>query len=170
MLDTQSLAWRYCKEMPEALSSPGIAVVSNQILVFGGYTSSGLSKTVLKYSPATDTWTNCQPMPISPYCYRGTAAVGNKVFIGSDGMSYFLQYDVPSDQWMEITKPVKPTSHCALVSHQGRILALGGSDGGCRDYVQSYDPSNKVWWLEKQTLPLPLGLHWAVVLSVPTSK
>ena len=172
MLDTQSLALRYCKEMPEALRSPGIAAVRNQILVFGGYTAAGdWSKTVLKYNPVTDTWTKCQSMPKSPDCYHRTAAVGNKVFIGQWNTSFFLQYDVPSDQWVEITTPVKTTWHHALGSHKGRILALGGlGDMEKSDYVQSYDPSNKVWCLEKQTLPLPLYDHWAVVLSVPTSK
>ena len=166
------LAWSYCKEMPEALSSPGVAVVSNEILVFGGFTAGGYSTVTLKYNPVTDTWTKCQPMPQSGNCYRRTATVGNKVFIGSSDMSFFLQYDVPSDQWMDITKPVNPTDNYALVSYQGCILALGGwdLDGYARDFVQSYDPSNEVWKLEKQTLPLPLYAHWAVVLSVKGNR
>ena len=168
VLDTHAryLSWDYCTEMPEALSEPGIAVVRNQILVLGGYTGRSLSNTVLSYNPATDTWTQCQPIPKPAYYYHQTAAVGNKVYMGSYDMSFFLQYDVPSDQWMDIKNPVKPTKYYALVSHQERILALGGYQNGDRkDYVQSYDPSSKVWRMERQTLPIALNDHWAAVLA-----
>ena len=172
-LDLDSCTWCECNEMPEALYDIGIAVVSDQILVIGGRTATGsISKQTDKYNFVTNTWTKCQPMQRTGIYFDRTAVIRNKVFVGNTAMSFFLQYDVPLDQWTELKTPPKETSHCALASKQGCILALGGSciDGEKTDYVQRYDPSNNTWTLEKQTLPLPLYMHSAVVLSVPKSK
>ena len=169
ILDLDSLTWSEGKAMPEALSSVGIAVVSDQILVIGGSTDyHSVSTRTDKYNPVTNTWTKCQPVPKQGCCYHRTTVTGNKVFVGQHDMSFFLQYNVPFDQWTELKLPPKQVSQCALVSKQDYVLALGGSiDGKKTDCVQRYDPSSKTWILEKQTLPLSLYLHWAVVLSMP---
>ena len=167
-LDLDSLTWCECCNMSEDLSNPGIAVVSNQVLLTGGRTDHGRSGHTALYDPVTDVWTACQPMQNSCDCYHHTAAVGNIVFVGSDDGSLFQQYNILTDQWSELQLPLKPTKNSAFVSHQGHILALGGHiDWHKKDYVQRYDPSNKIWKVENQTLPLPLNHHWALVLSVP---
>ena len=167
-LDLDSLTWCECCNMSEGLSNPGIAVVSNQIFLTGGWTDHGRSGRTALYDPVADAWTDCQPMPKACVCYHQTAAVGNMVFVESYDGSLFQQYNILTDQWSGLQAPLKPTTNSAFVSHQGHILALGGKIDNCeKDYVQRYDPSKKTWELEKQTLPLPLQHHWAFVLSVP---
>ena len=167
-LDLDSLTWCECCNMSVGLSNPGIAVVSNQILLTGGRTDHRLSRYTALYDPVTDAWTDCQPMQKSCDCYHQTAAVGSMVFVGSGDGSLFQEYNVLTDQWSELQLPLKLKKDSAFVSHQGHILVLGGCIDWCpKDYVQRYDPSNKIWELEKETLPLPLYGHWALVLSVP---
>ena len=81
-----------------------------------------------------------------------------------------MVYDVVTDQWSELSRPVKPVSKSAMVFFNGRLVVTGGRTN-CKDQdtVQTFDIENYKWWLEKNKLPLPLSSHAAIVAKVPQS-
>ncbi len=170
-LDLSTLSWTECRPLSQAVDAPGIAVVDKDILAIGGYTGKVWLKQTLKYNSRTGKWSQCQPMPKTGCVDASTAVVNRQVFVLDRDL--FLQYDVPTDTWTELSLPMKPSQCCAMVLKQKRLIALGGFDEEYKkpnDRVQTYDLASKTWKVEKSTMPVALLGHSAIVVKIPHTK
>ncbi|ELT96873.1 hypothetical protein CAPTEDRAFT_120806, partial [Capitella teleta] len=55
-LDMENLRWSRLPPLPHPVCQTCLAIVSNKLLVFGGFRAREENKTIEKYSPSTDTW------------------------------------------------------------------------------------------------------------------
>ena len=166
-LDLTSLSWLECEPMEHAIESPGVAATGKVILVTGGKTDEGWSAHTCKYDTEAGEWTKCQDILPTGNSSRSIVAFGRQVFVLHGDV--FMQYDVAQDQWSELHAPLKTYKNCALVLHQGCLVALGGygsNRGRRKDKVQTYDLTSKKWSIDNRTLPLGLVYHHAAVVEI----
>jgi N-acetylneuraminic acid mutarotase len=155
----QANRWVAAAAMPTARSELAtVAGSDGRVFAMGGYGGPDGSKlnTVEIYTPATHRWTTGAPMP--------TARSGLAATVGKDGRIYALGgavgavtagqspvataevYDPGRNRWAVIAP--MPTARWALTAAtgaDGRIYAMGGSNGGLLASVDVFNPSNNTW-------------------------
>ncbi|MBA3945644.1 MAG: LuxR family transcriptional regulator [Herpetosiphonaceae bacterium] len=158
------------------LTSPrkDFAVVDydNRLYVIGGTTSSGVSDSVERYDPVTNTWV---PLSMSnkPTPVTGVQAVvlGGRIYVPGGEQANgavsaaFEVYDPRNEHWQKLEDLPAPRSHYALAKVEGKLYLFGGWDGrqDAAD-VWSYDPASGLW--EKHTsLPTPRRNAGAAVID-----
>ena len=191
MLDLKSLSWSQCYGIPKACTWPGCAVVGRHIFIIGGFSwcneEEELSD-VFKYNTETDNWTKCEPVPEPSAASGRTEAIGCSIFVRIRNL--FFQYNVSEDQWIKLQSPLLPAIGGSVVQKQGLLYVLGGRHEDqnyqqkpwllsrldrqkCKiratdlhDCIQTYDPLQATWTIEKATIPLPLCCHRAVCVTL----
>jgi len=113
--DPATNKWTTKKPMPTARAYLAVAAVSNKIYAIGGITGGDLNNITYiygteEYDPATDTWTEKTPIPISivPFNYvlgnffMTGAAVNGKIYVAAGSSDEDLPtyiYDPSTDTW-----------------------------------------------------------------------
>ncbi len=82
--DPATDSWRARAPMPTPRSGIAAAVLADEILVFGGESTSGTFEEAEGYDPAADRWTEYPPMPTARHGL-GAAAVAGRVYVISGG-------------------------------------------------------------------------------------
>jgi N-acetylneuraminic acid mutarotase len=119
----------------------------------GAYSSTPL---VDAYSPATDSWTPLAPLITTRYLHTATKLDNGKVLVvggvllttttGTLLASAEL-YDPASNTWSPAGSLATPRSeHSAVLLANGKVLVVGGEDGGPPLYsAELYDPATNSW-------------------------
>lgn len=141
--------------MPTARNSMAVGEIDGIIYVAGGFQNkSGQLAVNEAYDPVDDNWTAKTPMPTARDT-RGTnnAVVDGKLYvIGGNARGQCTSvneaYDPATDTWM--TRAPMPTPRCnlAVVTFNGLIYAIGGTNtSGSLKYatVEIYNPPTDTW-------------------------
>jgi N-acetylneuraminic acid mutarotase len=130
---------------------------TDNVLLFGGYTSGGLSNETWLYDLSDDTWTQKSYGPSArEYHEMSTIYDDDKVvlFGGYDGNDYLDDiwvYDLNDDQWTQMSPFVKPSARkgheMATVYGTDEIVLFGGNESGTAlvDDTWVYDLSLDKW-------------------------
>jgi len=118
------------------------------------------------YDPATDSWTQLQPMP-TPRNHIGAAAVNGRIHVvlGRADGDYTLTaheiYDAATDTWAP--GPDVPTgrSGVAVLEHGGYVYTFGGErldepNERTFDDAERFDPRTNQW---ERLAPMPTARH-----------
>ncbi len=161
--DPASDSWTTKTPMPTPRGYLVVATVSNKIYAIGGITGGDLNnitylKATEEYDPASDTWTEKAPIPITAIPFNSVlgnffltgAAINGKIYVAvgySEGDIPIYIYDPATDTWTtgkSISKfNNEPYFSVASSSH---FYVLNG------DHFLQYSPSDDEW----RELPLPL--------------
>jgi N-acetylneuraminic acid mutarotase len=160
--DPSSDRWTTKAPMPTARAYLVVATVSNKIYAIGGITGGDLNditylKTTEEYDPASDTWTEKSPIPITVLApnnvlgnlFIAGAAVNGKIYVAvgySDGDVPTYIYDPATDTWSTGKSISKFNLQPYYATASGNNLYVSNGN----DFLQ-YLPSSDEW-LE---LPLP---------------
>lgn len=143
--------WQSRSPLPEARWGMAAASYEASFYLMGGETSTGVTGSVLRYDPLSDTWEQQTSMPV-PVSDVQAAVLGNKIYVPggrtADGkINNLLEvYDLESDRWEQRAKLPFPVSAYALVDFEGHLYLFGGFDG--KKYLNTvleYDPQNDAW-------------------------
>lgn len=152
---------------PPARNAHGLAVINNELYVYGGNGPAGALKDLWKYNPVQDVWT---PLVNSPKTFTsgGVAGLGNFLYaafgLEDDGWSRgLLRYDIIKNTWVGLAaQPGVAVQYPALVAIDNRLYLSGGySSAGSVRGLWIYDISSNTW-LTGASLPLGRYTHVAV--------
>ena len=150
--------WSAKASMPVGLHHVGIGVVGGRLYIIGGYKQSGLSvwgpvATVYAYDPATDAWSEREPMPTARGALSVTVHDGKLYAIGGyEGRANSAAveaYDPVRNSWSARAPLPTPRDHLATTTAAGKLYAIGGRLKG--DYhrnlsvTEVYDPLSDKW-------------------------
>jgi N-acetylneuraminic acid mutarotase len=156
------VAWRRKAPMPAPRAwANGAAVLNGKIYVTGGVSSSGTTKSVYRYDPATDTWVSKAPLPRAG-AGGGSAAIDGKLFVyvvfpvqgGYNSALY--RYDPATNSWIEREHPILSVEYPAVGAIGGKLFLVGGrrADGSLSQDLIIYDPKTDDWSIKaKMTYP-----------------
>ena len=114
--------WTTKASMPVGLHHVGIGVVGGRLYIIGGYKQSGLSvwgpvATVYAYDPATESWSECAPMPTARGALSVTVHDGKLYAIGGyEGRANSAAveaYDPVRNSWSVRAPLPTPRDHLA---------------------------------------------------------
>ena len=160
--------WQPLAPMPVARFGLAAAVYQEQIYVIGGETASGVTASVDRYDPVSNTWHDQTPKQ-TPVADISAAILEGKIYVpggrlGSGQVTDVLEvYDPRLDSWSQAAALPAPRSAYALVSFEGRLYLFGGWDGHA--YVKNvyvYNPRDDTWQ-ELPPLDTPRGSAGAAI-------
>jgi DNA-binding CsgD family transcriptional regulator/N-acetylneuraminic acid mutarotase len=156
--------WKTKAPMPTARSGMAVASYEGEIYAIGGGTAHGIDGTVVRYDPATDTWTRARSKP-TPVTDIQAAVVGGEIFVpggrtaSGQVVDVLEAYDPRQDSWTERAPMPGALSGYAMVAFEGKLYLFGGWDG--QRYLNttySYDPAQNTW---RGLTPMPTARAFA---------
>jgi DNA-binding CsgD family transcriptional regulator/N-acetylneuraminic acid mutarotase len=143
--------WRPRGVLPKPRSDFGAVTYDGKIYVLGGQAAGGVSASVERYDPASNTWSSLGDKP-TPATHVQAALVRGLIYVpggeGADGktLTVFEAYDPRNQRWQTLAPLPEPRSRYAVASVEGRLYLFGGWDGSrYRAEVFVYDPGNDTW-------------------------
>jgi parallel beta-helix repeat protein len=108
-------------------------------------------------------WSAKADIPLPTWGGASTALNGEIYYMGGipcfplvNPTSVLMKYDPASDSWFNLTDLPAPRAYLGAASANGRIYAIGGSEGNIsRSSVFEYDPTANSW-TSKSPMPIPL--------------
>lgn len=162
--------WEEKTRLPIAKSGVVTVAYNNQIYMVGGESEFGVTDSVERYNPDTDTWDNLTRKPTGVSDVSG-ALIGGKIYIPggrliSGELTDVLEiYDPLKDQWESGKSLPLSLSSYAAAAFEGKLYIFGGWDGEkFRDDVYEYDPETDQW-LGRSSMPTPRAYSGAAVSS-----
>ncbi len=161
---------------PEPLARPAVALGKDgRIYAFGGYDTAVLATTYI-YDPATNRWTRGAPMRVAREGARAVTLPDGRIAVLGGGIgcadnlcttgTVYDRVDVynpSSNSWAKLAPMTHPHYRFAAVLRDGRIYAIGGSDGAAAlASVDAYNPASNSW-AAAVALPRPLEAASAAV-------
>jgi len=163
---------------PEPLSRPAVALGRDgRIYAFGGYDTTVLATTYI-YDPATNRWTRGASMRVAREGGRAVTLPDGRIAVLGGGIgcadnlcttgTVYDRADVytpSSNSWAKLAPMPHPRYRFAAVPRDGRIYAIGGSNGAAAlSSVEAYNPASNSW-TAVANLPRPLEGSAAAVES-----
>ncbi len=126
------------------------AAQNGKIYVFGGKKGPFYINTVEEYDQATDTWSSKTPLSASKIGMGAVQAGNEKIYVigGYDGANYLNtveEYDTSNNTWAVKADMPTARSNLGVVYTDGKIYAIGGTDGSPLSTVEIYDPVLDTW-------------------------
>ncbi len=158
--------WQQRAPMQTARAGLGAAAVNDQIYVIAGETSEGITDSVERFDPTTDSWGSLAPKPTA-VADVGAAVVGGKIYVPGGRLdldqkriSNSLEvYDPRHDRWETRAPLPLPISAYALATFEGKVFLFGGWDGArYLNSVYKYDPEKDQW---SELTPMPTARAYA---------
>ncbi|PTL72416.1 hypothetical protein C1I63_05840 [Rathayibacter caricis DSM 15933] len=166
--DPATNAWITRTSLPEALKSPVADLIDGKIIVSGGRTASGATTKTWSGSTTATTSPSPSPSPTSgtaggwstgpalpiDLLDAGGAAIGTKIYVvdgkTSTGPKSSLRiFDTATSAWTTgAGLPGSAVENPAVVAHNGKLYAFGGSTGpfsGASRSLYRYDPATNAW-------------------------
>jgi N-acetylneuraminic acid mutarotase len=149
--DSRQQFWRTGQPKPVPVANMGAAVISDTVIVPGGYTSAGRATPIVEaYHPVSDTWTTLAPLPAPRLAYA-IAQYRGKVYVfgGSEGQGYedttFI-YDPQIGHWSSGAPLPIGRGFAAAATLGDAIYVVGGyADGHELDRCDRYLPRADKW-------------------------
>lgn len=151
ILDTATQRWRTGQSKPTPVSNIGAAVISDTVIVPGGFSAAGLPVAgVEAYDAAGDKWRSLAPLPGPRFAYA-IAAQADRVYVfgGWDGRQYVnsvFEYDPTTDRWAARSAMPIPRGFAAAGVIGDSVYVVGGyADGVEFDRCDRYVPDRDEW-------------------------
>jgi DNA-binding CsgD family transcriptional regulator len=129
--DIGTQAWSTGANKPTPVANIGAVVISDTIIVPGGYTAAGTPTAVVEaYHPLSDTWSTLAPLPAPRFAYA-IAAYHDKVYVfgGWDGSGYantVFIYDPATARWTSGTPMLLGRGFAGAATLNDAIYVVGG--------------------------------------------
>ena len=143
--------WRELAPMPAARAAMAAAAYDGEIYAIAGEGPEGVSGSVFRYSPGTDSWVQLADKP-TPVADVHGVLIGEKIYVPggrlADGRPTDILeiYDPRRDAWGTGAPLPQPVSAYALADFEGQMVLFGGWDGErALDVVYVYDPGADAW-------------------------
>lgn len=171
--DPNTLAWKPLACLPFAISKHGIVSAGDNYLFLAGgeYPDGSANKSVMRYDPCLDVWTEVAPMNVARselglvmldgYMYAIGGWDGN---VRLDSVEY---YNIDTNMWTIVPPMKMALTSPACVALNGMLYVTGGAvleDGDGIDTVQLYNP-NLQTWIEMAPMRIPRSGSGACVLE-----
>jgi DNA-binding CsgD family transcriptional regulator/N-acetylneuraminic acid mutarotase len=160
--------WQLEEPMPSARFGLAAVVYQEQIYAIGGETAAGVTASMDRYDPISNSWHEQSPKQ-TPVADVNAAVLEGKIYLpggrlSSGQVTDVLEiYDPRLDDWSQGARLPAPRSAYALVSFEGRLYLFGGWDG--RAFVSDayvYNPRDESWQ-ELPPLETPRGFAGAAI-------
>lgn len=149
--DTISQTWHNGQNKPTPVANISAVVVSNTVIVPGGYTAAGVPTSIVEaYDLISDIWTSLAPLPAPRFAYA-MAALRNRVYVfgGWDGKSYVSTvfiYDPATNRWTTGAPLPLARGFSGAVALNDAIYVIGGyADGLEFNRCDRYLPAQDRW-------------------------
>lgn len=156
--DTGARVWVAQAAMQVSRAGFGMASYDGKIHTIGGSTPDGVTDSVERYDPQSDTWTRLADLP-TPTANMQAVVIGGKIYVAGGSLAsgavsdQVERYDPVQDRWSSIPPLPAPRSRYAAAALDGKLYLFGGWDGDTYcDTVWMYDPDERLW--EERT-PMP---------------
>jgi hypothetical protein len=143
--------WRKLAPLPAGRAGMAAAAYDGQIFAIAGEGPEGVSGSVFRYSPESDSWTQLSDKP-TPVADVHAVLIGEKIYVpggrGVDGRpTNILEiYDPRRDAWLAGASLPEAISAYGLADFEGQMYLFGGWDGErTLDAVYVYDPTADTW-------------------------
>lgn len=163
--DPATDTWRRAADLPIPMHHTNAVAAAGKLWVLGGLVGQRFiaSGQCFVYDPATDAWTELDPMP--PGTERGgggVGVIGDAVHIvgGLRGAAVadVSAYDVTTGAWTTLPNLPAPRDHAAAGVVGDTLILAGGRDRS----IQSHSPSTWTW--------TPGDAAWTQAADMPTSR
>ncbi|VDI02695.1 kelch-like protein 20, partial [Mytilus galloprovincialis] len=181
--DPNTLSWKPLACLPFAISKHGIVSAGDSYLFLAGgeYPDGSANKSVMRYDPCLDVWTEVAPMNIAR-SELGLVMLGLAWFglVMLDGFMYAIggwdgnvrldsveYYNIETNVWTVIPPMKIALTSPACVSLNGMLYVTGGAvleDGDGIDIVQLFNPRTQTW-SEMRSMKIPRSGSGACVLD-----
>ena len=158
--------WQRAADIPVTVSFAKIADFDGNIYLL----DDGIDSPLLKLNVAQNIWHHRAPFPKdvnSSYNGFSMTAAQGKLFVAGGGANICAYYDPTPDTWSLMQQTLHRHWYGALVSHNNKLLLLGGSYNIDQAEVEEYDMDSKTWTTCDYRLPAKLYSHHAMVLDLP---
>ncbi|HEX7313413.1 MAG TPA: kelch repeat-containing protein, partial [Pyrinomonadaceae bacterium] len=181
--DPASNSWATLAPMPTGRYALAAVALNGKLYAVGGgcagcgSPSSGYSRDLEAYDPASNSWTRLAPMPTGRYNIAA-AALGGKLYVLGGARGGVLDtvdvYDPATDTWATTAPMRTPREYLAAVTLGGGLYALGGADAShvVRDIIEVYTPgaaTNPTPTPTPASTPTPTPTPTATPTPTPTS-
>jgi hypothetical protein len=143
---------------------------NGQVLVAGGFDSSGILSSAELYNPSIGTWMATTSAMINAHdLHTATLVPNGKVLIAGGNYNGPELYDPATGMW-SATGALNASRefHTATLLTNGKVLVAGGFDGFLPEYEELYDVGlgfTGVWQPQIVTIASPLNLGGSVALT-----
>lgn len=147
-IGTGDFTWNRKQDLPASGNISASVVLGGKIFTFA---NGGFWRTWWRYDPSTDTWAQQPDLPGG--CGDcGVAAVGNRIYVVSDGTNFLglgavtQIFDTTTAQWITASAIPVPRRGPAVAAVNGKIYVIGGWDGSTYyGTVSVFDPETNTW-------------------------
>lgn len=143
--------WQELEPMPEARARMAAAAYNGDIYAIAGQSPDGISGSVFRYDPDSDTWDTLSDKP-TPVTDVEAALIGEKLYVpggltATGSPTDILEiYDPRNNTWETGASLPQAVSAYALADFEGRMYLFGGWDGQTAlDKVYIYNPTENTW-------------------------
>jgi DNA-binding CsgD family transcriptional regulator len=143
--------WHRLAPAPTRRNGMAVAAYESQIYAIGGETEQGVTGSLQRYDPATDSWVELSKKPV-PVTDAQAAVIGGKIYVPGGRTSSgavtnaFDIYDPRQNSWEKGTDLPIAMSSYAMITYEGRLYLFGGWDGkSYLDAVYIYRPETESW-------------------------
>jgi DNA-binding CsgD family transcriptional regulator len=162
---TMESRWQTLADLPVARTGFAATAYENQIFVFGGETSQGITGITERFDPSTDAWTELSPKPTA-VSDANAAAVGGRIYVPGGKTAFGVItdvleiYDPQLNRWSQGPSLPFALSGYAMASLEGRLFLFGGQnmEHDCLNTVLIFDPDNDSW---TEGTPMPTARSFA---------
>ncbi|MCS6842042.1 MAG: kelch repeat-containing protein [Roseiflexaceae bacterium] len=150
-VSSPSPVWTAHPALPYAQRASAAVSFEGRIFVIGGVAENGVTGSVWRYDPSTQTWAplNAKPTPVQEI---GAVVLNGKIYVpggrlADGGITDKLEvFDPALGAWSVRHSLPAPRSAYAIAAVDGRLYLFGGWDGSkvCDD-VFVYDPISDAW-------------------------
>lgn len=171
----QTGVWTTKTPMPTASYGLGAEFVNGKLYAISGFATNRVAS-FDPTAPQVTAWKTKAAMPgdAGKYALRqyfGHAAIGDKIYVvggdtgGSGWLDTVLVYDTAADSWSNVA-PMPGGARYALVAGaiNGKLYAVGGTDGSVLGRNECYDPGTNTW-TTVAPLPTPRAVYSGAVVN-----
>lgn len=156
-------------------SAHGSATIGSKIYALGGKSGVTRGRGVMQsYDPASDSWTDLEPIP-TQRSFAALAALEDSIYVigGTSGTNEFQgafeRYRPVENRWTRLPDLPTPRNRLAAAAVDGKIYVIGGmvaySGRGNTDVVEAYDPESNRWTTKSRMPTVRHGLAAVVVAN-----
>jgi serine/threonine-protein kinase PknK len=147
--DPRRNAWTRAPDLPAPSRAGAGAAYRGKLVVVGGQTPSGVSRSVFAYDPHTKRWSRGAPLP-QPRYNAASASLGGRLYVAGgvrriDPVRTVFVFD--GRRWRAAAPLPRALHTQALVAYRGELWSIGGF-GAAGDPVRSvfiYSAVTKRW-------------------------
>lgn len=148
--------------------SLAVAILEGWLYAAGGSHNGSALKTVERYDPLRNEWTQVASMRL-PRSQFGLAALQGRLYAvggycGISEIEHVEHYDPLANKWTDVNGLNKARMSHGTVTYGERIYVIGGSNSvGVLDSIEKYNPDLNLWLIIRNTMDPRSGAAVAAV-------